>query len=145
MIRWASLLFLSACSGDPTGGRPLEDRVTGLWSLTVPGTPERVDLQGTVIVAEDMSASYRLSLPRPTDLPPCDPAEVRLQENWDLVILILSPESELRRRELHGILRGDRIVGRWTGESFSIWAGLQRDFLLQRIEPGTGVTNPCEG
>lgn len=145
MIRWASLVFLAACFADPTGGRSVEERVPGFWSLTVrSGTPERTDLEGEVRIAGDMSAWYRLALPRPTNLPPCNPAEVRLQENSDSVIVILSPSSDFLRRELRGILRGDRIVGRWTGPSSSVWARVQRDFLLERIEQSSGPTSPCD-
>src|SRR5687768_5822860 len=104
MIRWTSLVLLTACFGDPSGsGRSLEERVTGVWSLTVRSrTPERIDLHGEVRVNSGTRAWYSLGRPRPTDLPPCDPAEVRLTENSDSVIVILSPDSEHLRRELRG-------------------------------------------
>lgn len=146
MTRWMGLLFLTACFAEPTGERSQEERVTGFWSLTVrSATPERIDLLGEVRIAGDMRGWYRLALPRPIDFPPCDPAEVRLQENSDSVIVILWPDNEFLRRELRGILRGDRIGGRWAGPITGVWARLQSSFLLQRIEQSSGLTSPCDG
>lgn len=74
--RWAGVLLLTACLGDPAGGgRSPEQAFTGYWALTVRSqTPERIDLEGEVRNTGD-SVWYSLGRPRPTTFPPCDPAE----------------------------------------------------------------------
>jgi hypothetical protein len=163
MIRWASLALLTACFGDPIGsGRSPEERMAGVWTLTVrAGMAERIDLRGEVRVigpcagtveragdspacTAGMKAWYRLAVPRPMNRPPCDEAEVRLSETSDSVIVILSPQNEYLRRELRGVLYGDRMAGHWAGPTSAGWAKLQSIFFLNRIERSSGLTDRCD-
>ncbi len=144
-VRWASMLLLIAC-GDATGnGRSREEVVTGFWSLTVRSlSPERIDLVGEVRVNGE-NAWYSLGRPRPINSPPCVPADLQLPENSDSVILILSPGDINLRRELRGVLQGDRILGQWFGPPSAGWFELQSNFALHYVRESSGLTEECTG